>query len=175
MRRQHRTPRAAEATVTVSRAERDALHTELSAALDGEPPDLRSDEAAHRYQQRLDVTIRLLDQLGWDLVDERESFVVTAPEAALRRWLGDVRASYARCVRAERRALSAVVAGELAWEQAAARESEEAIHRDQETIEACDAILGRLHPSRRRERRVRRSVAGRSGRASRSPLGLRTP
>lgn len=152
MRRIDRRPRTRRrphpVTVTVTRAERDALHPELTFGLYGAAPDLGSREQAVDYRDRLELVIRLHDDLGWASEDDRRRFSITADPGALRRWLTDVRSAAERAVRDEHHSLQALLEdaspGDHDARTTAVREAKALIDGDLETIHACDAILARL-------------------------------
>jgi hypothetical protein len=80
-------------TVTISRAQRDALYEEavddLSAVGDIEVAlDSGKGEEARYLWRRFDADLRLLDQIGWARTDPREEFTIDLPPELLVRVLG---------------------------------------------------------------------------------------
>lgn len=169
MRHKTRTQRSrTTACVPVSRTERDALHPELTFGLYGTAPDLASREQATDYRARLDLLIRLHDDLGWSTDDPRQRFTLTGEPDSLRRWLNAVRRAAERAIADEHHALQALL-DEPSCEDwpAAVREAKAVIDGDLETIHACDAIVRRLpaeaKPQRPHASRWRRRSAPLAG------------
>jgi hypothetical protein len=82
-------------TVTITRAQRDALYqemlTDLTAVGDIYLALNNGDGTqARRLWQRFDPELRLLDQLGWNPVESFDRFEIVLPDEVLVRALGDL-------------------------------------------------------------------------------------
>jgi hypothetical protein len=79
-------------TVTITRAQRDALYQEMLTDLTAVGDiyiTLNADDgdAARRLWRRFEPELRLLDQIGWDAADPREQVAVDLPPELLVRAL----------------------------------------------------------------------------------------
>jgi hypothetical protein len=79
-------------TITIDRERRDAIYEELLTELSGSGDvwtQLRTGkyEEARRTRRRLEDAMRLLDDLGWEPDQDRETFDLTMPQADLARAL----------------------------------------------------------------------------------------
>lgn len=80
-------------TITITRAQRDALHEEVMTDLTavGDVYHLLSQgdsDAARSMWRHFDAEFRLLDEIGWEREDGRERFVIDLPADALVTVLG---------------------------------------------------------------------------------------
>lgn len=90
-------------TVTITRAQRDALYqemlTDLTAVGDIYLALNNGDGTqARRLWQRFDPELRLLDQLGWNPVESFDRFEIVLPDEVLVRALGDLQDRAERAV-----------------------------------------------------------------------------
>jgi hypothetical protein len=80
-------------TVTITRAQRDALYEEMLTDLTAVGDihlelDKGNGEDARQLWRRFEAELRLLDQLGWNPVEPREQFAIDLPPELLVRALG---------------------------------------------------------------------------------------
>lgn len=80
-------------SVTITRAQRDALYEEVLCDLTGVGDiylclDKGDAEQARRLWERFEGQLRLLDEIGWGAVEPRERFSIELPDEILVRALG---------------------------------------------------------------------------------------
>lgn len=94
--------------IVLDRFQRDVLRHELvehdletlrdAPAYASNPANLG---ALGAWRERVDIALRLLDDLGWSIYDERARFEVTAPRDRLAGWLRDRLRDTQNCIRDE--------------------------------------------------------------------------
>jgi putative protein kinase ArgK-like GTPase of G3E family len=124
-------------TVTITRAQREALYQEMLTDLSGVGDiyitlNAGNGDGARRLWQRFDAELRLLDQLGWDAADPREQVAVDLRPGSLVRVLAHMQE------RAEH----------TVSEELADRDENRAIaQRAVEVLAACRSVLAQLADS----------------------------
>jgi hypothetical protein len=146
--------------VTLGRVERDAIYREIDCELGGALGDLalfigRGDGEKVRYMRvNAERAFRLLDDIGWDLLDVRETYPLRLPAGEL--------ATYARwrieqtegCLRVDAPSLATAASGVDPWQayrptmggsvEEDVAQLRESVDRDLDVIAACRSILAQL-------------------------------
>ncbi len=157
---------------TIDRPTREALHAGLVLDLSGLSNvwvllDQNRAAEALRLRERFEQDWRLLDDLGWEAADPRQSFELTMPPVQLAQVVRRLHQQALACLRATAQALSECPSS------ASRRRSSVALERWRHRLEAqvddeldlhsaCVGILRRLEAVGRSARRVASSAAARS-------------
>ncbi len=129
-------------SVTITRAQRDALYEEVLGELTGVGDiylclDKGDAEQARRLWERFEAQLRLLDEIGWGEVEPQERFDVDMPPELLARAMG----------RLQERAEQAV--GSHISEP---KDGVEVAQRGLRVLSSCRDVLGQLAACRAGER-----------------------
>ncbi|HYM56326.1 MAG TPA: hypothetical protein VES79_00030 [Solirubrobacteraceae bacterium] len=151
--------------IEITWEQRDVLRKELSSDVHAVLDDLATSAERGRgggedewnMRLRADVGMWLLDDLGWDLVDSRETYYLTVPRDRFASWLRWIRAGVEWCLSDTAKDLSNP---EQAWgwyvregHMTVAEfdveivESREMCDRDLDVLRVCDELLAELETS----------------------------
>lgn len=143
------------AVATITRRERDLLRGQAGCLLGGDSPDHYDDrDALVAIADEIRTYVGLVDQLGWDAEgDPRDVYEITMPAAESAATVREIRQDSVECLADERPNLEIMAgpngAAEFGFsnvdeQQRSVERTREYIAREESTVAACDAILGRM-------------------------------